>query len=80
MDYFWTEAGSFGKKRQGHFEDLTSSSRCLPTTLGAAHTPAFHTHTPHTHTLPCEVECQGFIEYILRTTEIEGTEKELGNP
>ena len=51
VDYFWTEAGSFGKERPGHFEDLTSSSRCLPTALGAAQTPATHTHThPHTHT------------------------------
>ncbi|KAK5849061.1 hypothetical protein PBY51_008735 [Eleginops maclovinus] len=42
VDYFWTEAGSFGKERPGHFEDLTSSSsHCLPKAPGAAPT---HTH------------------------------------
>lgn len=49
VDYFWTEAGSFGKKRPGHFEDLTSSSHCLPKALGAAPAPATHTHTHLTH-------------------------------
>lgn len=43
VDYFWTEAGSFGKERPGHFEDLTSSSHCLPKAPGAAPTPATHT-------------------------------------
>ncbi len=50
VDYFWTEAGSFGKERPGHFEDLTSSSHCLPKALGAAPTPATHTHL-HTYNL-----------------------------
>ncbi|KAI4803213.1 hypothetical protein KUCAC02_006769, partial [Chaenocephalus aceratus] len=36
VDYFWTEAGGFGKERPGHFEDLTSSSsHCLPKAPGA---------------------------------------------
>lgn len=47
VDYFWTEAGSFGKERPGHFEDLTSSSHCLPTALGAAQAPAAHIFTHH---------------------------------
>lgn len=46
VDYFWTEAGSFGKERPGHFEDLTGSSRrCLPKSPRvAAPPPAAHTY------------------------------------
>lgn len=50
VDYFWTEAGSFGKERPGHFEDLTSSSHCLPKSLGVAPATHTHTHAPNTHT------------------------------
>lgn len=64
VDYFWTEAGSFGKERPGHFEDLTSSSHCLPKAPGAAPTPATHTHTQHTHIQSHQVVRQGFIEHL----------------
>lgn len=47
VDYvFWAEAGGFGDKRPGHFEDLPSSSCGLPGAVGSAWMPTCtHAHT-----------------------------------
>lgn len=72
VDYFWTEAGSFGKQRPGHFEDLTSSSHCLPTALGAAQAPAAHIFTHHLMKL--YVKDSSTMRPLRRNTQTESVE------